>query len=293
MVITYATAVLLLFLLSTMASEIGEDILRLVFECFDEIPAEDSQRPLSVDVRCIHRRYAFFFNCTLTSRFFCQSSLPFLYRIIAVDQLSSQRKLAMLELLRDPLKKYGHYVRWFTTGGIGLGGFDVVRELLPLLPNVKVLNICRTLSGLQRILRSTKHLERLAFGIECDAERRSLVNHIMRSRLVQPGIAISSCTTLELDWTIIDSQILRILDMFRNVRYLTFGSSCKYRTDFLPVSTAEMDEELTVAEKVFFRLDRLTFGMVRELHICYQIVCFGARLANRHITVYVSLFMCI
>jgi hypothetical protein len=247
---------------SSSISLIGEDIVRLIFESFDDIPPSDGTRPLAIDVHHVNRRNSFFFNCVLTSRFFRQCSLPYLYRIIAVEQLSSQRKLAILELLRDSLKKHGHYVWWFTTGGVGLGGFDVVRELLPLLPNVKVLNICRTLSGLQGILRSAKNVERLAFGIECDADRTNMVNCIMPSRLVQPCIAMLTCTVLELDWTIIDSEIFKILNMFRNVKYLTFGSSCKFRTEFLPVNDIELQEELAIAESIFCKLDRLTFGMV-------------------------------
>jgi hypothetical protein len=247
---------------SSITSVIGEDIVRLIFESLDDIPPANSPRPLTVDVHDIRRRNAFFFNCALTSRLFSQYSLPFLYRIIAVDQLSSQRKLAILELLRESLKRHGHYVWWFTTGGVGLGGFDVVRELLPLLPNVKVLNICRNLSGLQGILRSAKYVERLTFGIECDADRASLINRIMPSRLIQPRVAMLTCTTLELDWTIIDVHVFKILDMFPNMKYLTFGSSCKFRTEFLPVSDAELQEELVVAESVLCKLDRLTFGMV-------------------------------
>jgi hypothetical protein len=243
-------------------SPINEDIIRLVFECFDDIPEPDSSKPLSVDTHGIHRRNAFFFNCLLTNHFFSKCSLPFLYRIIAVDRLPSQRKLAILELLREPLKKYGHHVWWFTTGGVGLGGFDVVQELLPFLPNVRVLNVCRTMAGLQRILHSAKHLERLAFGIECDADRNNLVNRIVPNRMIQPRLAISTCTTLELDWTIVDCQIFKLLEMFPNMRYLTFGSSCKFRTDFLPISDVELQEELAVTENVFCKLDRLAFGMV-------------------------------
>jgi hypothetical protein len=252
---------------SSTTSLIGEDIVRLIFESLDIFPPANSPRPLTIDVHDIRQRNAFFFNCTLTNRLFSQYSLPFLYRIIAVDQLSSQRKLAILELLREPLKKHGHHVWWFTTGGVGLGGFDVVRELLPFLPNVKVLNVCRNLSGFQGILRSARYVERLAFGIECDADRVSLVNRIKPNRLIQPRLAMSTCTTLELDWTIIDAQVFKILDMFPNVKYLTFGSSCKFRTEFLPVSDAELQEELVVAESVLCKLDRLTFGMV-SVHAC-------------------------
>lgn len=254
--------VCILSMASSTTSLIGEDIVRLIFESLDIFPPANSPRPLTVDVHDIRQRNAFFFNCTLTNRLFSQYSLPFLYRIIAVDQLSSQRKLAILELLREPLKKHGHYVWWFTTGGVGLGGFDVVRELLPFLPNVKVLNVCRNLSGLQGILRSAKYIERLAFGIECDADRVNLINRLKPNRLIQPRLAMSTCTTLELDWTIIDAQVFKILDMFPNVKYLTFGSSCKFRTEFLPISDAELQEELVVAESVLCKLDRLTFGMV-------------------------------
>jgi hypothetical protein len=50
--------------------------------------------------------------------------------------------------------------------------------------------------------------------------------------------------------------------MFPNVKCLTFGSSCKFKTDFSFVDEEEMHEEINVAQRVFSNVSRLTFGMV-------------------------------
>lgn len=243
-------------------TRVNEDIINLIFECFDDVPGPESARPLNIDTEYLRARASFFFNCALINRFFHRCSLPHLYRIIAVDQLASQRKVAILELLREPLKKYGQFVWWLTTGSVGLGSFDVVREILPLLPNVRVLNICRTASGLQSILDSVYDIERLSFGIECDAERENLLSRLLPRRINEARTALSGCKAVELDWTIVDSHIFELLTKFSRVKCLTFGSSCKFKTDFSFVDEEELRQEMMMAQKVFSIVNRLTFGMV-------------------------------
>ncbi|CAM0136633.1 unnamed protein product [Umbelopsis sp. WA50703] len=74
--------------------------------------------------------------------------------------------------------------------------------------------------------------------------------------------ALSRCKAVELDWTIVDCQIFELLAMFPNVKCLTFGSSCKFKTDFSFVDEEEMHEEINVAQRVFSNVSRLTFGMI-------------------------------